>query len=266
MPYGFRSDYSRLAMLKKDAGVKPYAWLKPDFSIMAADREVRVSAIIPAYNEEGLVWKTVLALRELAEVDEIIVIDDGSTDETSLEAREAGALVYRFDQNKGKSRALREGVRIARGEILVFVDADLGETASEFWRLIAPVLADEVDMAIGYFRASRQAGLGLVKTLAYWGIRYHTGQSMVAPLSGQRVLKRCLWEALLFDAEGFAAEVALTIESINKGFRIKEIPVQMKHRYWGNNYRGFLHRGTQFYAVLKHLLAICSQVKNRPQT
>ncbi|MGI6309044.1 MAG: glycosyltransferase family 2 protein [Dethiobacteria bacterium] len=216
---------------------------------------MQVSAIIPAYNEEGWVGKTVQALRELAEIDEIIVVDDGSVDKTSLEAREAGATVCRFSQNKGKSQALREGARIARGEILAFVDADLGETALEFRKLIASVLANDADMVIGYFQAPGRAGLGLVKSLAYWGIRYYTGQRMIAPLSGQRVLKRCLWDSLIFQAEGFAAEVALTIESFRKGFRVKEIPVQMRHRFWGNSYRAFLHRGTQFYAVMKLLLA-----------
>lgn len=219
----------------------------------AGKKEVQVSAIIPAYNEEGWVGKTVQALQELAEIDEIIVIDDGSTDKTSFEAWEVGATVCRFNRNKGKSQALRQGVRMARGKILAFVDADLGGTALEFRKLIAAVLADEADMVIGFFQAPRRAGLGLVKSLAYWGIRYYTGQKMAAPLSGQRVLKRCLWEALVFKAEGFAAEVALTIESLSKGFRVKEIPVQMGHRYWGNSCRGFLHRGTQFYAVLKLL-------------
>lgn len=223
-------------------------------SLPVGKNKVRVSAIVPAYNEENWVGKTVQALRKLAEIDEIIVIDDGSIDQTALKAREAGAEVYRLSRNKGKSQALRQGAYLARGEILAFVDADLGESASEFGRLIASVLADEADMVIGFFKASKKrTGLGLVKLLAYWGIRYHTGQSMAAPLSGQRVLKRYLWDALAFEAEGFAAEVALTIESISRGFRVKEIPVRMKHRCWGNSLRGFLHRGTQFYAILKFL-------------
>lgn len=227
---------------------------EPACTTAGGEKIVSVSAIVPAYNEEGWVGETVQALRKLSEVSEVIVVDDGSTDKTSLEAREAGARVCRLDENKGKSHALRQGAALAGGEILAFVDADLGETVSEFRRLIAPVLADEMDMAIGLFRAPRRAaGLGLVKSLAYWGIRHYTGQSMAAPLSGQRVLKRCMWDALVFKAEGFAAEVALTIESISKGFRVKEIPVQMKHRCRGNGYRGFLHRGTQFYAILKQL-------------
>ncbi|HAA34534.1 MAG TPA: glycosyl transferase [Firmicutes bacterium] len=212
---------------------------------------MRVSAIIPAYNEEGWVGKTVLALRELSEINEIIVVDDGSTDGTYLEAWNAGATVCRFSSNRGKSRALREGVALARGDVLAFVDADLCETALQFRRLISCIAADRADMAIASFGAKGKRGLGLVRALAYWGIRYHTGQSMNTPLSGQRVLKRVLWDSLNFRAEGFAAEVALTIESLKKGFRVIEIPLEMNHRVWGNDYASFMHRGGQFYDLIK---------------
>jgi hypothetical protein len=122
-------------------------------------------------------------------------------------------------------------------------------------KLILPVAADEADMTVARFNSSgKAAGLGLVKALAYWSIRLYTGQEMLAPLSGQRVIKRSLWETLDFKAEGFAAEVALTIESIRKGFRVKEIPVEMSHRMWGNDFRSYLHRGSQFFAVMKLLL------------
>ncbi|NMB41568.1 MAG: glycosyltransferase family 2 protein [Firmicutes bacterium] len=214
-----------------------------------------VSAIIPAYNEEGWVGKTVQALHKLKEVKEVIVIDDGSTDNTFSEALDAGAIVYRIPVNKGKSRALREGVKLARGDFIAFVDADLKNTAVMFRELISCVLADQADMAIASFSSTKKAGLGLVKLLAYWGILYHTGKKMTAPLSGQRVMKRFLWESINFYAEGFAAEVSLTIESLKKGFRIKEIPLNMKHRFRGNDYSAFLHRGEQFCDILKFLFS-----------
>lgn len=213
-----------------------------------------VSAIIPAYNEEEWVGRTVQALQEMPEVDEIIVVDDGSTDRTFEEAKDAGALAHRFFSNKGKSEALRKGVRLSRGDMLAFVDADLRETASEFHKLISFILSEQADMAIASFGSTSRAGLGLARSLAYWGILYHTGRKMVSPLSGQRVMKRALWESLNFRADRFAAEVALTIESLKKGFRVVEIPLNMSHRHRGNDYGAFLHRGSQFYDVLKYLL------------
>jgi len=212
-----------------------------------------VSAIVPAYNEEGWVGKTVETLLAIPEINEVIVCDDGSTDNTSTEAREAGAIVCRSNINRGKCQALREGAYISKGEFLAFVDADLKETAREIKKLIDVVLTDEADMAIASFTAGKRVGLGLTRSLAYWGIRCFTGRKMLAPLSGQRVLKREVWDLLNFRAEGFAAEVELTIESIQKGFRVKEIPVNMSHRCGGNDLKSFLHRGKQFMEILNLL-------------
>ncbi|MGI5875674.1 MAG: glycosyltransferase family 2 protein [Dethiobacteria bacterium] len=213
-----------------------------------------VSAIVPAFNEEGWVGKTVETLLKLPEIGEVIVVDDGSTDKTAQEALEAGATVFSFSTNRGKSQALREGVRFSKGKILAFVDADLRESALEIRKLIHVVAKDEADMSIACFKAPRRAGLGFVRTLAYWAIRLRSGERMAVPLSGQRVLKRSLWEALSFKAEGFAAEVALTIESSRSGYRIKEIPLQITHRFTGNDLYSFCHRGRQFLAVLKYIM------------
>jgi glycosyltransferase involved in cell wall biosynthesis len=213
-----------------------------------------VSAIIPAFNEEGFVGKTVEALLQLPEIEEVIVVDDGSTDHTAQEASKAGATVLRFPMNRGKSQALRDGVSLSGGKILAFVDADLKESAFEIRRLIHVVSKDEADMSIATFKAPRRAGFGLAKSLAYWAIFLQTGERMSAPLSGQRVLKRSLWESLNFRAEGFAAEVALTIESMRSGYRVKEIPVQIIHRFTGNDLGSFYHRGRQFMAILKYII------------
>jgi glycosyltransferase involved in cell wall biosynthesis len=212
-----------------------------------------VSAIVPAYNEEGWVGKTVAALRSIPEIDEVIVSDDGSKDKTSAEAWEAGAIVCRSNVNRGKSQALREGVLISRGDILAFVDADLKETAVGIKKLIHAVQADETDMAIAAFKSGKPTGLGLTRSLAYWGIRCFTGRKMHYPLSGQRVLRRDLWNRLNFHGEGFAAEVELTIECIQNGFRAKEIPVWMSHRCGGNDLHSFFHRGKQFVEILRLL-------------
>ena len=137
---------------------------------------------MPAYNEEGWVGKTVM-LFKLPDIVEVIVVDDGSSDKTALEALSAGAIVCRNSSNKGKSQALRDGAQISRGELLAFVDADLRDSALEMCKLIQPVAADEADMTVARFNSSgKAAGLGLVKALLL-DIRLYTGQEMLAPLS-----------------------------------------------------------------------------------
>lgn len=213
--------------------------------------------IIPAYNEEKWVGKTVEALKKVEEVEEVIVVDDGSKDRTSPEAWEAGAWVRRFPENRGKSQAMREGAWLARGEVLAFLDADLGTTAGEIKRLLLPVLRGEADMAIGRLvGAGRGGGIGLVKTAAYWGIYYYTGKKLQAPLSGQRVLTRGVWEQLRFKGSGFAAEVSLTVESLQGGFRLLEVPLEMSHRLTKNDLAGIKHRGRQFLDITGFFLRL----------
>jgi len=170
-----------------------------------------ISVIIPAYNEAGPLPATVAALRGLPEVDEIVVVDDGSTDETAAVAEGLGCRVVRLVRNRGKGKALTAGVRAAKGDVLVFLDADLGASAAEARRLLAPLLAGEADMVIGRFpEAQRPGGLGMVKALARAGVRWLGGLAVAAPLSGQRAIRRTVLEAVGDLAGGFGVEVGLT--------------------------------------------------------
>jgi len=210
-----------------------------------------ISAIIPAFNEERKIGETVKALRVVREISEIIVVDDGSRDRTAAEAKQAGAdHVLILPENRGKGGALAAGVALANGEILCFVDADLGATAAEFVSLVKPVLLGEADMAVAQFPAgSRSAGLGLVKGLASWGIHALSGYLSVSPLSGQRVLRRRVWEKALFARDGFGVEVGLTIDCIRHGYTVTEVPLTMTHRETGRDWQGIKHRGKQFIHV-----------------
>lgn len=211
----------------------------------------RVSVVIPAYNEAERIASTVRAVQEIPEVDEIIVVDDASTDDTASLAAEAGATVIKLPANQGKGAALNAGVAAATGDVVVLLDADLGATAREARSLILPVLRGEADMTVARFLATRKkAGFGLVKGLARAGIRYFTGLEVTAPLSGQRALSREVLRHVVPFARGYGVEVALTIKAVRKGFRIQEIPLAMHHRDTGRDLRGFLHRGRQFRDVL----------------
>lgn len=222
-----------------------------------------VSAIVPARDEEATVAQTVQALRGCPLVDEVVVVDDGSRDGTAVRAQQAGARVVRLSKNQGKAAALDAGVRETEGEVLLFVDADLGASATLTLLLVGPVLTGTVDMAIAHLlpgrspgdnpglasRPRRGAGLGLAVGLACRAIRELTGWEPQSPLSGQRALRRAVWEAVRPLPPGFGVEVALTIRSLERGFRLMEVPLPLVHRVTGWGISDIWHRARQWWQI-----------------
>jgi glycosyltransferase involved in cell wall biosynthesis len=187
-------------------------------------------------------------------VEEVVVVDDGSMDGTSAEAKIAGALVLRLPRKCGKGYALNCGYLSTEAPYLAFVDADVGETAAELARLWEPVEAGIFDMAVGKLPSAGGGGFGLVKGLAFWGVRVLTGCRFEAALSGQRVLDRRIMQRLYPLAQGFGVEVDLTVRSVRAGFRVGEVPVAMTHRVTRQDLAGFSHRSRQFWEVGRVLL------------
>lgn len=214
----------------------------------------RVSVVIPAYNEAALLPETLRALRALSDVDELVVVDDGSTDDTADAAEGPDTFVLRLRHNVGKGGALEAGVDAARGDVLVFLDADLGVSAGEATALIEPVCRDEADLVIGCFAAREPAGFGLVQAVARGGIRLLTGLEVASPLSGQRAFHRRVLHSVPRFARRFGAEVAFTIDAVRAGWRVLEVSVAMTHAETQRDVAGFVHRGGQLWDVGKALL------------
>lgn len=109
-----------------------------------------ISCLIPAYNEEKNIRETIIALKNCGLIDEIIVISDGSTDRTAEIAESLGVKVIKLEKNCGKGRAIVEGLKYARGNIILLVDADLrGLNSQNLRKLIDPILNNEAEMVIG---------------------------------------------------------------------------------------------------------------------
>ena len=135
---------------------------------------MRVVALVPAYNEEERIASTVRAILDGHLAQDVIVIDDGSTDTTAQEAATAGARVISLADNEGKGAALDAGLAAVDDEwdVLLMLDGDLGESAAQAHLLLEPVVAGKVDMTIARFpRPEGKAGFGLVKNAARRGIR-----------------------------------------------------------------------------------------------
>src|SRR4051794_40888530 len=220
---------------------------------MATRRPV-VVAIVPAKDRADSVAATIAALRDLEQVARVLVVDDGSTDDTTGAARLAGADVLRLPANRGKGGAVTAAIDAAPdADVYLLVDADVGATDAATDALLGPVLDDRADMTVGVLpSAGGRGGFGSVKRLAASGIRRAAGFVPAAPLSGQRAVRGSLLRSLdLADRLGW--ERALTIAGVRAGARVLEVPVAMEHRHTGRRLAGFRHRGGQGADIVRAL-------------
>src|SRR5580700_135308 len=219
-----------------------------------------VAVVIPALNEADLIAATVSAARVLPGVDLVVVVDDGSADETAAVAAGAGARVVRHARNRGKCAAMETGAEAVRllesadgrpdSRHLLFLDADLGESASGAGPLTEPVRAGTADMTIAIFRnVLRRGGFGFVTRAAGAGIERATGWRPAQPLNGQRCLTRAAFTAALPLARGWGVETAMTIDLLRQGLRVTEVEVPLSHRATGKDLGSQLHRLAQLRDV-----------------
>jgi glycosyltransferase involved in cell wall biosynthesis len=228
-----------------------------------------VAVVIPARNEAERIRATVAGAAGLPGVDLVIVVDDGSADDTAVLAGQAGATVLRHSRNRGKAAAMETGAdaaamleatdtppRARHARHLLFLDADLGDTAAAAGPLTEPVRAGEADMTIAVFTERvRQGGHGLVVGLSGAGIERATGWRPAQPLNGQRCLTRAAFEVARPLAAGFGGETALTIDLLRAGMRVTEVEVPLAHRATGNDWAAQVHRARQFADVARALAA-----------
>lgn len=216
---------------------------------------VTVAAVIPAFNEAPTIAATVAEVLGMAEVDQVYVVDDGSTDGTAELAHEAGATVLLVENNSGKGGAIRKSLTMIEAEVYLFIDGDVGETAREGVKLLRPVLAGEADMTIGVFpRRPGKGGFGLAKGFAVRAIKLLTGRAVEEPLSGQRAVTKELITRLRFD-DGYGLETGITIDALRAGASVVEVPVEMTHAYTGRDLAGFAHRGRQLAAITRAVIS-----------
>ncbi|MBE4694438.1 glycosyltransferase family 2 protein [Brevibacterium casei] len=230
-----------------------------------------IAAVIPAMNEAERIAATVASTKLIPGVDIVMVVDDGSADDTGTVARRAGAEVVTHRKNKGKAAAMMTGAFAIRNReiseaalgqppqhrALLFIDGDLEDSAVNTAPLAAAVLAGEADMTIAILPAQKRkgGGFGFVVGLAKKGIAELSGFEATQPLSGMRCLSREAFDAALPFAAGWGVETAMTIDVVNAGLRVEEVECDLHHRVTGRDLKAQLHRAAQYRDVARALLA-----------
>jgi hypothetical protein len=162
-------------------------------------------------------------------------------------------------------RLLEDNDRRDRPRHLLFLDADLAETAAGAAPLAEPVREGRADMTIAVFSTRvKQGGHGFVVGLSGSGIMRATGWRPVQPLNGQRCLTRGAFEAARPLAPGFGVETGLTIDLLRQGMRITEVEVPLAHRATGGDWRSQVHRARQLVDVGRALAARWPTLRHPP--
>jgi glycosyltransferase involved in cell wall biosynthesis len=200
---------------------------------------LKLTVIIPAYNEVGTIFEVIKRVKEASSDKEIIVVDDGSTDgiRNILKERRDGVKVLFHDTNKGKGAAIRTAIPHITGDIVIIQDADLEYDPSEYPRLIAPILDGKADVVYG----SRLMG-GPHRVLFYW---HSLGNKIVTTLSniftdlnlsdmetGYKVFRAEVLKKIKIESNRFGFEPEITAKIAKIGCRIYEVPIS----YWGRDY------------------------------
>jgi glycosyltransferase involved in cell wall biosynthesis len=219
----------------------------------AAEAPVRVSVVIPAYNEEGSIARDLdqvkAALAKVAEPWELIVVDDGSTDRTGEIAASMGARVVRHQKNRGTGAARKTGVRAARGEIVVMTDADGTYPNDRIPDLLA--LFPEADEVIGarlvergYYPHLRTAVKFLLRVLASWLV----GTPIADPNSGLRAVKRdIMLRYIHLIPDGFSSVSSMTLVFMLGGHTVRFVPIDYYRRVGRSKFRPV--RDTYWYLL-----------------
>ncbi|MDD2464665.1 MAG: glycosyltransferase family 2 protein [Desulfobulbus sp.] len=225
---------------------------------MEQKKKYEVTVLLPAYNEEGVIGSTVEKIRALHPDFEILVVDDGSTDNTLQEAMAAGANVWPHPYNIGNGAAVKTGLRCAQGEWVVMMDADGQHQPEDIARLLE--LKDQFDMVVG--ARTSQSETSIHRDLANWVYNkfasYVTRFKVQDLTSGFRLVRLSVAKQFIYLLPNtFSYPSTLTLGYLRSGRSVKYIPIQTKVRT-GKSKIKLLRDGARFFLIITKISTLFS--------
>ena len=225
------------------------------------DAASHTSVIIPAFNEGLSVRQLVVDLQNVARWHEILVIDDGSSDDTGEQAAAGGARVIRHPYNKGNGAAVKTGIRQTSGTFVLIVDADGQHQPGDALRLVNQL--NEFELVVGarsmatQASSSRRLGNSLLNNLA----SYLTNRPIPDLTSGFRAARRdCLLEFLHLIPNGFSTPTTTTLAFLKAGYSVQFVPIEAAARQGTSKIR-LGSDGAKFVLILLKLITIFSPLR-----
>jgi len=199
----------------------------------------RVSVIIPAYNEAMSIRSVISDCKAFG--DEIIVVDDGSTDDTTEIAEKSGAVAVRNEKNLGVTKATRRGIEAARGDIIITMDADGQHDPSDIPNLIKPIIEEEGDVVLGVRDEIPHRSERMINALA--GLKARCSDTG----TGFRAMRASV--AKKMELRGTCLCGTFFLEALKQGARVVEVSIKTKPRLHGERKMKTRHIKQFFYVV-----------------
>jgi glycosyltransferase involved in cell wall biosynthesis len=221
-----------------------------------------ISIIIPAYNEADSIGSVVQQIRDLYPDAEIIVIDDGSSDHTAAAALAAGAKVYGHPYNLGNGAAVKSGIRVASGDILVFMDGDGQHDPAEIKNLLG--FLPDYDMVVGARTLRGQASIGraLGNRFYNWFASYVAKFRVEDLTSGFRAIKADLAKSFLYLLPNtYSYPTTLTLGVLRSGRSVKYVPIRAQARKQGKSKIRFFQDGARFFMIIVKICTLYSPMR-----
>ena len=222
----------------------------------------RLSIIIPAKNEAAVIADVVSSVRDACEDAEILVVDDGSTDDTAALAEQPGVTVIRNPVSLGNGAAVKAGARAARGDILVMMDGD-GQHKAKDIQLLLEKLDEGYDMAVGARDSGSHAGVGRLAANGLYNVfaSMISGHRILDLTSGFRAVKAELFRKFLYLLpNGFSYPTTITMAFLRSGFPVTFVTIKADNRVGKSHIRP-IRDGFRFLAIIFKIATLYAPLK-----